>query len=162
MPEFSQAVRFWLPYKNNQVLLVNEMGNFLDFSKFLEFFFQFLKFSPCSWVAVRVLSGVANLASKSHFSKHCSFRDMTFFNIFSKLFSGVTNFAFIYDCSNPCSFRDTTFFLMIFSENFKHKYVNFQNVEDLNPVIGICEGTLRGLRNLPLNMAAQVLVVFEI
>ena len=38
----------------------------------------------------------------------------------------------------------------------------FQEFEDLNPVIGICEVTLRGLRILPLNMAAQVLVGFEI
>ena len=28
--------------------------------------------------AIRVLSGVANLASKSHFSIPCSFRDLTF------------------------------------------------------------------------------------
>ena len=38
----------------------------------------------------------------------------------------------------------------------------FQKFKDLNPVIGICEGTLRGLRLLPLNIAAQILVDFEI
>ena len=38
----------------------------------------------------------------------------------------------------------------------------FQKFEDLNPVIGNCEGTLNGLLILPLNMAAQLLVVFEI
>ena len=38
----------------------------------------------------------------------------------------------------------------------------FQKFEDLNAVIGICEGTLRGLRILPLNMAAQLLGGFEI
>ena len=38
----------------------------------------------------------------------------------------------------------------------------FQNFEALNPFAGNCEGTLRGLRILPLNMAAQILVVFEI
>ena len=61
------------------------------------------------------------------------------------------------------SFRDTTFF-MTFSEIFKKNLdiKKFQNVEPLNPVIGICEGTLRGLRILPLNMVALVLVVFEI
>ena len=38
----------------------------------------------------------------------------------------------------------------------------FQNFEDLDLVVRNCEGTLRGLRILPLNMAAQILVVFEI
>ena len=37
-----------------------------------------------------------------------------------------------------------------------------QKVDDLNPVIGICEVTLWGLRIFPLNMAAQIYVVFEI
>ena len=34
--------------------------------------------------AVRLLSGVANLASKSYFSIPCSFREMTFFMIIYK------------------------------------------------------------------------------
>ena len=53
---------------------------------------------------------------------------------------------------------------MTFSEIFKKNLdmKKFQNVEPLNPVIGICEGTLRGLRILPLNMVALVLVLFEI
>ena len=53
---------------------------------------------------------------------------------------------------------------MIFLRNFQ-KNLNvkkFQNFEDINPVFGNCEGTLRGLRILPLNMAAQIRVVFEI
>ena len=80
-----------------------------------------------------------------------------------KVLSGVAIFAPKYDCSNPCSFRDTTFF-MIFSEIFKKNLdaKKFQNVDDLNPVIGIYEGTLMGLRILPLNMAGQIFVVFEI
>ena len=53
---------------------------------------------------------------------------------------------------------------MNFSEFFK-KYLDvkkYQNFEALNPFIGICEGNLRGLRMWPLNMAAQINVVFEI
>ena len=53
---------------------------------------------------------------------------------------------------------------MIFSEIFK-KNLNvkkFQKLENLTPLFGICEGTLKGLRILPLNMATQILVVFEI
>ena len=75
----------------------------------------------------------------------------------------VANLASDYSCSNPCSFRDMTFFLWI-SPNFskKLKYKKFQKFVDLNPVIGICEGTIRGLQILPLNMAAQIVVVFEI
>ena len=54
-------------------------------------------------------------------------------------------------------------FLMIFSEFFKKIDVkNFQNFENLNPVIGICEGTLMGLQILPPNMSAQNLVDLEI
>ena len=36
--------------------------------------------------AVRVLSGVASLASNSHILNPCSFREMTFFMTFSKSF----------------------------------------------------------------------------
>ena len=79
-----------------------------------------------------------------------------------RVLSGVAVFASKYDCSNRCSFRDMRFF-MIFSEIFKKKLdiEKFQNFEDLNPVIGICEGTLMGLLILPPNMSAQNLVVFE-
>ena len=35
-------------------------------------------------------------------------------------------------------------------------------LQHLNPVIAICEGNFRGLRILPLNVAAQICVVFEI
>ena len=79
------------------------------------------------------------------------------------MLSGVGNLASNFHFSNPCSFREMTVFL-IFSKKFQ-KNLNvkiFQNFEDLNPLIGICEGTLRGLRILPLNMAAQIIVVFEI
>ena len=56
-------------------------------------------------------------------------------------------------------------FFMIFIEIFKKKKLDvkkFQNVENLNSVIGICEGTLMGLQILPLKMSAQNLAVFEI
>ena len=53
---------------------------------------------------------------------------------------------------------------MIFFRNFQIilDVKKFKTFEDLNPVVGNCEGTLRGLRILPLNMTAQILVVFEI
>ena len=53
---------------------------------------------------------------------------------------------------------------MIFFQKFSNKPVvkKFRNFEDRNPVAGNSESTLRGLRILPLNMAAQILVVFEI
>ena len=53
---------------------------------------------------------------------------------------------------------------MIFFQKLLNKPVvkKFQNFEDLDLVVGNCEGTLRGLRISPLNMAAQILVVFEI
>ena len=51
---------------------------------------------------------------------------------------------------------------MIFSEIKKKTMLKNSKFEDLNLVIGICEGTLRGFRILPLNMAAQFFVVFEI
>ena len=72
--------------------------------------------------------------------------------------SGVANRACEYICSNPCSFGDMTFF-RIFSKIFKKNLdvEKFKNLEDLNPVVGICEGTLRGLRNLPLNMLLKSL-----
>ena len=55
-------------------------------------------------------------------------------------------------------------FFRIFSELFKKKLdvKKFQNFEDLNTVIGICEGTLLRLLILPLNLSAQNLVVYEI
>ena len=53
---------------------------------------------------------------------------------------------------------------MIFFQKFLNKPVvkKFQNSEDLDLVVGNCQGTLRGLRISPLIMAAQILVVFEI
>ena len=82
---------------------------------------------------------------------------------FVRVLSSVANFASKYDCSNPCSFRDMTFFYDFLPNFQKNLDVEiFQNFEDLNPVIRICEGTIRELRILPLNMAAQFRVVFEI
>ena len=60
-------------------------------------------------------------------------------------------------------FEICRFFMIFLKKNFKNLILkSFQNVEDLNPVIGICEGTLRGLQILPLNSVAYILVVFEI
>ena len=83
---------------------------------------------------------VANLASNSHFSNHCSFQDMTFFMIF---------------------FQN-------FSENLDIK--NFTKLEIRISVVNLCRGTLKscefclpvGLRILPPNRTAQNLVVFQI
>ena len=51
---------------------------------------------------------------------------------------------------------------MILTKIKKKNVQKLQNFTDLNPVIGICGGYSQGLRNLPLSMSAQVLVVFEI
>ena len=62
--------------------------------------------------AIRVLSGGANLASKSHFSNPCSFRNLTF------LFDFFENFQ----------------------KNIDLKKI--KNFEELNPVFANCEGNL--------------------
>ena len=41
-------------------------------------------------------------------------------------------------------------------------FKNFQNFQDVNPVVENCERTVIGLQILPLIMTAQILVVFEI
>ena len=73
---------------NNQILLVYEIGKFPDFQnisrKFILKNFSIFEFPTLKLGAVRVLSGVANLASKSQFSYPCSFRDMKFFYDFFK------------------------------------------------------------------------------
>ena len=51
-------------------------------------------------------------------------------------------------------------FFKIFFKNLD--FIKFQYVEDLSPVVGFCEFALRGCESLPLIMAAQILVVFEI
>ena len=57
----------------------------------------------------------------------------------------VANLASNSHFSNPCSFRDMTFFYDFFQKNFRNlDFKKFQNVEDLNPVVGYFEGTLRG------------------
>ena len=73
---------------NNQILLVYEIGNFRSFSKkFLEnLILKIFEILTLYLGDFRVLSGFANLASNSHFSNRCSFRDMTFLMIFSKKF----------------------------------------------------------------------------
>ena len=66
------------------------MGNFRDFLKISRNInFSFFEILTLLLGAVRVFSGVANLASNSHFSNPCSFRDMTFFVIFSKIFKNL-------------------------------------------------------------------------
>ena len=68
----------------------------------------------------------------------------------ARVLSKVVNLASKSHCSNPCSSRYNVFY------DLKKK---FQIVEDLNTVIGICEGTLRWLRILSLNMVAQIFLV---
>ena len=53
---------------------------------------------------------------------------------------------------------------MIFFRNFQINLdvKKFKTFEDLNLVVGNCKGTLRGLRILPVDMDAQIFVVFEI
>ena len=97
---------------------------------------------------VKKISKIAIFASKYDCSILCSFRDMTFFAIFSKVFSKlklliffknlkflalylgtvrvlskIANLALKHDCSNPCSFRDT--FFLIFSKSFLKTYMIF-------------------------------------
>ena len=45
---------------------------------------------------------------------------------------------------------------------FKTDFEKFQYLEDLSLAVGFCEFALRGCDSLPLIMAAQILVVFEI
>ena len=92
----------------------------------------FLKFFTLYLVDVRVLSGVANLASKYDCSNPFSFRDMTFFVIFQNKISK------------------------------KIKSIFLQNMKNRNPVVGRYQSIFRGLRTLPPIMTAQVAVDFEI
>ena len=67
-----------------------------------------------------------------------------------------------YDCSDPCTFRDMTF-SVIFSKHFR-KLEFFFSLKFETFVMGavrVLSGSL-GLRILPSNLTAQVLVVFEI
>ena len=146
-----------------QILVVFEIWRFLlfFFKKFFEnlydFFSQNLKFPTLKLGPVRKISKIANLASKYDCSILCSFRDMTFFAIFSKVFSKlklliffknlkfltlylgtvrvlskIANLALKHDCSNPCSFRDM-FFFNFFKKFFENLYdffkINFQNLK---------------------------------
>ena len=115
---------------------------------------QNLKF-PTLWLGpVRVISNIANLGSKYDCSIFCSFRDMMFFVIFSKIFrklelllvfknlkfptlylgpvrvlSKIANLASKYDCSILCSFQDVTFFVIFFKFFRKCKLIIFQNLK---------------------------------
>ena len=96
---YLSAVRFFWGVTN----LANKYGcsnpcSFRDmtffvvfFKKFFEnlydFFSQNLKFPTLKLGPVRKISKIANLASKYDCSNPCSFRDVTFFVIFSKIFS---------------------------------------------------------------------------
>ena len=79
-----------------------------------------------------VLSGVANIASKYECSNSCSFRDITFFVIFSKKFLQNLNEIFFFKIwiSQPC-------------------------------IWGLSDYP-QGLQALALIMIAQIFVVFEI
>ena len=125
--------------------------------------------------AVRVLSGVANLASIFHFSNPFSFRDMTFFHDFFKknsktgfknsktlmisillldivrVLSGISNVAFDYGCSNARSFRDTAFFLEFFR---KLRYKKLNKTLNYHHCSEALSGYLQELRISPPNMTA--------
>ena len=122
------------------------------------------------------LSRVANLASNSHFSNPCSFRDKTFLMIFSKiklklklksskLFKiSILLLEIVRVLSGGCeswllkswplnmaaqirAVFEIWRFLWFFQKIFKNlNFKIFRNVEDLNPVVGYCEGALKGCK----------------
>ena len=82
LPGYSQEMQFLPPNTTAQVLVLSRYEVFCDFSKKISenlsnFFFQNLKFLTLLLGAVRVLSGVPNLACKFDYSILGSFRDMT-------------------------------------------------------------------------------------
>ena len=59
------------------------------------FFSQNLKFPTLLLGPLRVISKIANLASKYDCSNPCSFRDMMFFVIFSKFSENLNYYKFL-------------------------------------------------------------------
>ena len=129
-----------------------------------------MKFPNLYLGTVRVLSKIANLASKYDCSDPCSFRDMMFFVIFFqkisenlnydyfkknlqfptlylgtvRVLSRIANLASKYDCSNAYSFRDMKFFV-IFSKIFRKKNYDYfkKKFAIPNPVLGYCQSTVK-------------------
>ena len=77
---YSQELRILPPILTSQILIVFEMRTLILNNS------RTLKISILLLDIVRVLSGVANLASDYGCSTPCIFRDMTFFLAFSKFF----------------------------------------------------------------------------
>ena len=91
LSEYSQGLRILPPNLTSQIVVVIEKWRFfIIFSKnFQKFDFKnskTLKVSSLLLNIVNVLPGVANLVSDYGCSSPCSFRDMTFFSIFFKIF----------------------------------------------------------------------------
>ena len=100
------------------------MTVFVIFSKniqkiYINCFSQKLKFPTLYLGSSRVLSRIPTLASKYDYSILCSFRDMTFYVIFSKVF-----------------------FL-------KHKLIFFSKSEVPNPIVGYCQSTIKDCESCP-------------
>ena len=78
---------------NNQILLAYETRSFsrskIKFQKILNFEILILSLG-----GVRVLSGLANLSSKSHFSNPCSFRHRRFHDFFKNFQKNLDNKKF--------------------------------------------------------------------
>ena len=89
LSEYSKELQILPPNMIVQILVVFEIRRLLwlfekVFMNFIWLFFP--KFPTLYLVPVRVLSKVANLACKYDCSKFCSFRDVTFFVVFFKVF----------------------------------------------------------------------------
>ena len=135
---------------------------------------------------LRVLSGIANLASNYDCSNPCSFRDMTIFVVFQKIFRKLIIIFFrkIWN-SQPCSWvlseysqwlrilppSMTAQFSVVleircfcdFFENFqKTSIMIFSKIWISQPCSWVFSEYYQGLRILRPIMAAQIIVVFEI
>ena len=112
-----------------QILVVFEIWCFLwFFQKFSKlkvlWFFLNLKFPTLKLGTVRVLSKIANLVSKYDCSNPCSFRDMMFFVIFSKIFRKCLLIFSKFENPNPVvgscqsNLKDCYYCLQIWLLNF--------------------------------------------
>ena len=75
---------------------------------------------------------------------------------------GITNLASKYDCSNSCSFQDMMFFLDFLKISRKLSCEQNQKIRKSQPCSWVLPEYSHGLRILPTNFTAQILVVFEI
>ena len=79
---------------------------------------------------MRVLSGVANLASEYDCSNPCIFRDLAFFrfDVFLTFLISIANRAFKYYCSNLVRFPGMTFYVIFFQKLFRKLELFFQKL----------------------------------